>query len=93
MLHTRSERGGDIGSDHRLVVSKIKLKLKKNISKSIKRIKLKQKIWQEEFEKELHNRSRKIVNNNNNKETIEELWENFKIAYIEATQSRGEIQR
>ena len=94
MLDTRSKRGTDISSDHQLV-SKIKLKLKTNISKSIKRIqfdlqKLKQKKWQEEFEKELHNKSRKIENSNN-KETIEELWENFKTAYIETTQNKGGI--
>ena len=92
VLDTRSKRGTDISRDHQLV-SKIKLKLKTNISKSIKRIqfdvqKLKQTKWQEEFEKELHNKSRKIENSNN-KETIEELWENFKTAYIETTQNKG----
>ena len=97
MLDTRSKRGADISSDHQLVVNKIKLKLKKNTSKSIKRIKFdvkkqKQKKWQEEFEKELHNKSRKIENSNkNNKETIEEFWENFKTVSIETAQNT--IQR
>ena len=77
----RVKRGADIGSDHHLVVTKIKMRLstRKNLSKPRKKFnvgKLKQKDTKQMFQLSLNNRFE--VLQSNKAETVKERWSTFK---------------
>ncbi|GFS24349.1 craniofacial development protein 2-like [Elysia marginata] len=88
---TRVQRGADVSSDHYLVKTSLKLKLKRppNTEKSRLRYdvdKLKNKNIREEFCLKLHNRFKLLesVDNDQNTDTIETLSSNLEIAYTDA---------
>ncbi|GFS14887.1 craniofacial development protein 2-like [Elysia marginata] len=88
---TRVQRGADVFSDHYLVKTSLKLKLKRppNTEKSRLRYdvdKLKNKNIREEFCLKLQNRFKLLesVDNDQNTDTIETLSSNLEIAYTDA---------
>ncbi|GFS15650.1 craniofacial development protein 2-like [Elysia marginata] len=88
---TRVQRGADVSSDHYLVKTSLKLKLKRppNTEKSRLRYdvdKLKNKNIREEFCLKLQNRFKLLesVDNDQNTDTIETLSSNLEIAYTDS---------
>ena len=80
----RAHRGADVGSDHNLVVIKIRLKLckigkKPSTSKRYETCKLKVPEINQRFRMELKNRFGVLANENSNE--LEESWEKFKDIY------------
>ena len=87
LQHFRVKRGADIGSDHHLVATKIKMRLstRKNLPKPTKKFnvgKLKQKNTKQMFQIFLYNRFE--VLQSNEAETVEQRWSTFKEAVARA---------
>lgn len=89
LLDTRVFRGADIGSDHMLVVGRLRLKLRKVAKKSVRRKldldKLKVPATQREFSLRLQNRFEVLVEMEIQEEEtgVEDIWQIVKNIYME----------
>ena len=91
LLDTRVLRGADIGSDHMLVVSRLRLKLRRVVKESARRKldldKLKDPPVQREFSVRLQNRFEVLAEMDAQEEAtgvgVEEIWQSVKSIYVE----------
>lgn len=93
LLNVRNRRGADVGSDHHLVVSEIRLKILANASKVEPRknrfdtCKLRDKNFRDRFVLELQNRFEVLENGEDLVDDVEGIWERVRQVYQTAGES------